>query len=163
MSALRKALPALGALALLAGFYLAVYGPLQARLSAAQAELLRAQNRLGEARVFADLHSRLGRVLEGRTGGANLMTKLDQLVRERGLKDRVAQMQAMPAKAPQGGITPRESALVRLDRLDLEQLSKVLRGLDGLSANVWVRKMEIRRQGTEEALAIFEIDEIEAQ
>jgi hypothetical protein len=155
----------LGALALLLMLGWAfVLAPLQEREDAVLEDLVRARNRLAEARVLAGVHQRLKPLLQGAGADINLVTKLDQLVRARGLGDRVVQMQSQaPRPSKPGEVGSQESAVLKLDRLDLEQLHTVLQALDTLESNVWVRKMEIRRRGETEATATFEIDEIEAR
>lgn len=141
-----------------------VLSPLQEAEAAVNQELVRAGNRLAEARVLAGLHQRLKPLLQGAGADINLVTKLDQLVRARGLGDRVAQMQSQaPRPTKPGQVGSQESAVLKMDRLDLEQLHTALQALDTLESNVWVRKMEIRRRGEKEAAATFEIDEIEAR
>lgn len=151
------------ALLLLVGWTFVV-APLQAREAEVRLELTKANNRLTEAHVLAGVHQRLKPLLQGAGADINLVTKLDQLVRARGLGDRVAQMQSQaPRPSKPGQVGSQESAIMRLDRLDLEQLHQALQALDSLESNVWVRKMEIRRRGEDEATATFEIDEIEAR
>lgn len=155
----------LGALALLLMMgWTFVLVPLQEREAAVRRDLVQARNRLAEAHVLAGLHQRLKPLLQGAGAGINLVTKLDQLIRARGLGDRVVQMQSQaPRPAKPGDIGSKESAILRLDRMDLEQLHAALQALDSLESNVWVRKMEVQRRGEDEATATFEVDEIEAR
>ena len=155
----------LGALALLLLLgWTFVVTPLQVREEEVRKDLVRARNRLAEAHVLAGLHQRLKPLLNGAGADINLVTKLDQLIRARGLRDRVSQMQSQaPRPTKPGEVGSQESAMLRLDRMDLEQLHAALQALDALESNVWVRKMEIQRRGENEAIATFEVDEIEAR
>lgn len=149
------------ALVLGALYWMAVYAPLVERLEVAERERVLVANRMQEATTLERLHDQLKPLLD-RSSGINLVTQLDALMRARQLKDRVVQMQSQPVKKPaDGSLEPNESALLRLDRLDLNQLHAALEAMGSLHRNVWVRTLEIRRQGGEEAMLVLEVDELE--
>jgi hypothetical protein len=151
------------ALSLVALYYWFLYAPLQQRLELAEAAWRTSGQRKQQAEALARLHGELEGFLAVSPRGLNLVSRLQTLFRKKGLQDRV-QLQSRPPKAAgEGALAPNETALVRLDRLDLNQLQTILSAMDTLDRNVWVRLMEIRRYGKNEAKVILEVDELETE
>lgn len=141
-----------------------IYFPLQERLELAEKGWEEARQRETQASTLARLHGELEEYIVASARGLNLVSRLQTLLRKKRLQDRIVQLQSRPPKAPPGGgPAPNETALLRLDRLDLAQLQAFLAAMDTLDRNIWVRSLEVKRQGKDEATVQLEIDEIETE
>lgn len=162
MSGLRDSGPAVGLALLGAIYWLGVYQPLAGRAEAARSAYETARAQQKSSRRLLELDRELAPFLEQQLEGQNLLSRVEQRLQALGLRDRAVQMRSTaPRKDEDGKVRARDAAVLRLQRLDLKQLTAILEDLDRLPRDVWVRKLNLALQGDREAQVELELEELQ--
>lgn len=145
----------------LLAWYLGLHAPLATRAETAAGGLTAARDRLLAARRLARMQEEVEPLLREATPGVLLVAKLEARLQAGGLKDRMVQMHTIPVKRDREGRSrAKDSAYLRLDRLDLQQVMAALGELERLDRSLWVRKLDLKLLGEREAMLEVEVDEL---
>lgn len=138
--------------------------PLGERHAAASREVTEVRERLAAAQVLRDLKAQLDPLLVASASTDKLLTRVERRFQQAGVRRRVRQMRDLPVKEePDGSRRVREAAFLRVDNLDMHELEKVLKELDRLERDVWVRKLDLRIDREERGVLVLEIEELETE
>ncbi len=147
--------------AMAVAWYLGIHSPLAERAEVAAGTLAAARTRLLAARRLAGMQEEVEPLLRQASPGVLLVAKLEARLQAGGLKDRMVQMHTIPVKRDREGRSrAKDSAYLRLDRLDLQQVMAALGELERLDRSLWVRKVDLKLLGEREAMLEVEVDEL---